>query len=116
MAIGSLGLAFLAGLLSVLSPCVLPLLPIVLGAAANCDMIQSFNFSILTGTGKWLVSDGVPYAFGIEGMTLNGAGQTTAGWRGIAFFGKNWSAFSASVAVLPLTSSVTRRTLRGDWL
>ena len=35
MTIGSLGLAFLAGLLSVLSPCVLPLLPIVLGAAAS---------------------------------------------------------------------------------
>ena len=31
----SLGLAFLAGLLSILSPCVLPLLPIVLGAAAS---------------------------------------------------------------------------------
>ncbi|TXN28189.1 cytochrome c biogenesis protein CcdA [Methylobacterium sp. WL19] len=30
----SLGLAFLAGILSVLSPCVLPLLPLVLGAAA----------------------------------------------------------------------------------
>lgn len=30
-----LGLAFLAGLLSVLSPCVLPLLPLVLGAAAS---------------------------------------------------------------------------------
>ncbi|MCJ2087731.1 sulfite exporter TauE/SafE family protein [Methylobacterium sp. E-005] len=29
------GLAFLAGLLSVLSPCVLPLLPLVLGAAAS---------------------------------------------------------------------------------
>lgn len=31
----SLGLALLAGLLSVLSPCVLPLLPLVLGAAAG---------------------------------------------------------------------------------
>lgn len=31
----SLGLAFLAGCLSVLSPCVLPLLPLVLGAAAS---------------------------------------------------------------------------------
>ena len=30
-----IGLAFLAGLLSTLSPCVLPLLPIVLGAAAS---------------------------------------------------------------------------------
>jgi cytochrome c biogenesis protein CcdA len=35
MAIGTLGLAFLAGTLSVLSPCVLPLLPIVLGTAAT---------------------------------------------------------------------------------
>lgn len=31
----SLGFAFLAGVLSVLSPCVLPLLPLVLGAAAS---------------------------------------------------------------------------------
>ena len=35
MSIGNLGLAFLAGVLSILSPCVLPLLPVVLGAAAS---------------------------------------------------------------------------------
>jgi cytochrome c biogenesis protein CcdA len=35
MSIGSLGLAFLAGILSILSPCVLPVLPIVLGTAAS---------------------------------------------------------------------------------
>ena len=35
MSTGTLGLALLAGLLSVLSPCVLPLVPIVLGAAAG---------------------------------------------------------------------------------
>ena len=35
MAAGTLGLAFLAGLLSILSPCVLPLLPIVFGTAAS---------------------------------------------------------------------------------
>ena len=34
MDLGALGLAFVAGLLSTLSPCVLPLLPLVLGAAA----------------------------------------------------------------------------------
>ena len=33
-ALGALGVAFVAGLLSILSPCVLPLLPLVLGAAA----------------------------------------------------------------------------------
>ena len=35
MSLGALALALLAGLLSVLSPCVLPLLPLVLGAAAS---------------------------------------------------------------------------------
>ncbi|MGU3463604.1 cytochrome c biogenesis CcdA family protein [Methylobacterium sp. C33D] len=33
------GLAFIAGILSVLSPCVLPLLPLVLGAAASEDRL-----------------------------------------------------------------------------
>src|SRR6516225_5823699 len=35
MAFGALALAFVAGVLSILSPCVLPILPIVLGAAAS---------------------------------------------------------------------------------
>jgi cytochrome c biogenesis protein CcdA len=35
MSLAAFGLSFLAGLLSVLSPCVLPLVPIVLGAAAS---------------------------------------------------------------------------------
>ena len=35
MSVATLGLALLAGVLSVLSPCVLPLLPIVLGTAAS---------------------------------------------------------------------------------
>lgn len=35
MALSTIGLAFLAGLLSTLSPCVLPLLPIVLGTALS---------------------------------------------------------------------------------
>jgi len=35
MSIGSVVLAFLAGALSILSPCVLPILPVVLGAAAS---------------------------------------------------------------------------------
>ncbi len=35
MSLGTIGLAFLAGILSILSPCVLPLVPIVLGSAAS---------------------------------------------------------------------------------
>ena len=39
MSIATLGLALLAGALSVLSPCVLPLLPIVLGTAASAHRL-----------------------------------------------------------------------------
>ena len=35
MTAGAVPLAFVAGVLSILSPCVLPILPIVLGAAAS---------------------------------------------------------------------------------
>jgi cytochrome c-type biogenesis protein len=37
MALGNLVLAFVAGVLSILSPCVLPILPIVLGAASSAE-------------------------------------------------------------------------------
>ena len=39
MDFGVTGLAFLAGLLTVLSPCVLPLLPIVFGSAASAHRL-----------------------------------------------------------------------------
>lgn len=39
MAIGSMILAFAAGVLSILSPCVLPILPIVLGAASSGERL-----------------------------------------------------------------------------
>jgi cytochrome c-type biogenesis protein len=39
MGIGSMILAFGAGVLSILSPCVLPILPIVLGAAASAERL-----------------------------------------------------------------------------
>lgn len=37
-------LAFVAGALSILSPCVLPLLPILFGSAARADSIQSASY------------------------------------------------------------------------
>src|SRR5262245_5364607 len=45
MTAGALGLAFLAGVLTVLSPCVLPLLPIVLGAAASQHRLRPLALS-----------------------------------------------------------------------
>ena len=35
MSVGAVALAFVAGVLTTLSPCVLPILPLVLGAAAS---------------------------------------------------------------------------------
>jgi cytochrome c-type biogenesis protein len=46
MSIATLGLALLAGALSVLSPCVLPLLPIVLGTAASAHRLGPLALAI----------------------------------------------------------------------
>jgi cytochrome c-type biogenesis protein len=39
MTVGSIFLAFVAGVLSILSPCVLPIIPIVLGAASSAERL-----------------------------------------------------------------------------
>ncbi|MBV8916006.1 MAG: sulfite exporter TauE/SafE family protein [Acetobacteraceae bacterium] len=46
MGVGSVGLALLAGALSVLSPCVLPLLPIVLGGASAAHRAGPFLLAL----------------------------------------------------------------------
>lgn len=46
MSIATLGLALLAGALSVLSPCVLPLLPIVLGTAASAHRLGPLALAV----------------------------------------------------------------------
>jgi hypothetical protein len=50
MTIGNPLLAFLAGILSILSPCVLPILPIVLGRRHQ-----------VTATGRWRSPPGCPF-------------------------------------------------------
>lgn len=45
MGIGSLVLAFAAGVLSILSPCVLPILPLVLGAAASAQRLGPLSLA-----------------------------------------------------------------------
>src|ERR1700730_1039160 len=42
----TLGLGFLAGLLSTLSPCVLPLLPVILGSAASAHRLGPFALGL----------------------------------------------------------------------
>jgi cytochrome c-type biogenesis protein len=46
VAAGSIALAFVAGLLSILSPCVLPIVPIVLGAAASARRLGPLALAV----------------------------------------------------------------------
>ncbi len=70
MAIGTLGLAFLAGCLSVLSPCVLPLIPIVLGTAASEHRLGPLALGVgvaisFTAIGLFVATMG--FAIGLDG-------------------------------------------------
>lgn len=69
----TLGLAFLAGLLSILSPCVLPLLPLVLGAAASEHRLGPVALAVglalsFVAIGLFLATIG--YAIGLDGDVL----------------------------------------------
>lgn len=73
LSIASLGFAFLAGLLSILSPCVLPLLPLVFGPAAaahrlgvlalTCGLVISF-----IAVGLFVATIG--FAIGLDGAVF----------------------------------------------
>jgi cytochrome c biogenesis protein CcdA len=74
--IGTLGLALLAGIVSVLSPCVVPLLPVVLGTAvaqhrlapiAACGLALSFS-----AVGIFVATIG--FTLGIDGGAFRSAG------------------------------------------
>jgi cytochrome c biogenesis protein CcdA len=69
MTIGTLGLAFLAGGLSILSPCVLPLVPIVLGAAAIQHRLGSITLAAglgLSFTAIGLFVATIGFAIGLD--------------------------------------------------
>lgn len=73
MTIAALGLAFVAGILSTLSPCVLPLLPLVLGTAASQHRLGPV--ALAAGLASSFVVIGLfvatfGYAIGIDGGAL----------------------------------------------
>ena len=73
MTLSVLGLAFVAGLLSVLSPCVLPLLPLVFGAAASESRAGPVALAAgvalsFTAIGLFVATAG--FAIGLDGATL----------------------------------------------
>jgi cytochrome c-type biogenesis protein len=69
MSLATLGLALLAGVLSVLSPCVLPLLPIVLGTAASAHRLGPLALAVglaLSFTAIGLFVATVGFAMGLD--------------------------------------------------
>lgn len=75
--IGTIGFAFLAGLLSVLSPCVLPLVPIVLGTAASEHRLGPVALAVglaLSFTAIGLFVATIGFAIGLDGDVFRKAG------------------------------------------
>ena len=75
--IGTIGLALLAGVLSTLSPCVLPLLPVVLGAAASEHRLGPAALAAglaLSFTVIGLFVAGLGYAAGLDAGPFRMAG------------------------------------------
>src|SRR5215813_9332428 len=83
MATGSIILAFIAGVLSVLSPCVLPILPIVLGVAASRHKL-----------GSAALAAGLSISFVAVGLFVATVGHS---------IGLNGDAFRSVAAVLIVT-------------
>ena len=70
---GSLVLAFVAGVLSILSPCVWPILPIVLGAASSAERLGSVALAAglaLSFTTIGLFVATIGYSIGLNGDVL----------------------------------------------
>jgi cytochrome c-type biogenesis protein len=66
----TLGLAYLAGVLSTLSPCVLPLLPLVLGAAASAHRLGPLALALGLATSFVIVGlfvATIGYSIGVDG-------------------------------------------------
>jgi cytochrome c-type biogenesis protein len=75
--LGTMGFAFLAGILSVLSPCVLPLVPIVLGTAAAEHRLGPVALAgglALAFTAIGLFVATVGFAIGLDGDVFRSAG------------------------------------------
>ncbi|MCJ2134565.1 cytochrome c biogenesis CcdA family protein [Methylobacterium sp. J-026] len=75
--LGTVGFAFLAGCLSILSPCVLPLVPIVLGTAASEHRLGPLALAAglaisFTAIGLFVATVG--FAIGLDGDVFRSAG------------------------------------------
>lgn len=96
-----LGLAFLAGVLSILSPCVLPLVPIVLGAAVSAHPLGPLALAAglaLSFTGLGLLLALVGFGLGLDAGTFRTVGAAIMIALGAVLLLPSWQARLAVVA------------------
>ena len=95
MSFGSVGAGFLAGVLSTLSPCVLPLLPLVLGAAASTHRAGAAMLALgvavsFTAAGLFVATVG--FAIGLDGDVFRTSSAIVLGLVGIVLLSKGLQA------------------------
>jgi cytochrome c-type biogenesis protein len=91
----ALALAFVAGLLSILSPCVLPLVPIVLGAAVTAHPLGAFALAgglALSFTGLGLMLALVGFGIGVDAGMLRVAAAAIMVVLGAILMVPSWQA------------------------
>lgn len=59
--------------------------------SSNVSVIATTGFSTLTGQNKWLLSESVPYGFGIDAMTIDGNRANQTAGSGVVIYGKGYT-------------------------
>jgi cytochrome c biogenesis protein CcdA len=106
----AIALAFAAGLLSILSPCVLPLVPIVLGAAVTAHRLGALALAAglaLSFTGLGLLLALAGFGLGIDAGTFRIAAAVIMAVLGAVLLVPSWQARLASAGG-PLSSWADR--------
>ena len=91
MSLASVGAGFLAGILSTLSPCVLPLLPLVLGSAASAHRAGAAALALgvaLSFTAAGLFIATIGFAIGLDGGVFRTASAILLAAVGLVLLSK----------------------------
>jgi cytochrome c biogenesis protein CcdA len=93
LSVGSIGAGFLAGILSTLSPCVLPLLPLVFAAAASAHRAGPALLAlgvVVSFTAAGLFVATVGFAIGLDGDFFRRVSAILLGLIGILLLSSAW--------------------------
>gem|GEM_PF-3696482 len=74
---------------------------ILLADSANCNMLETENFDVLTGTNKRSVNSGVPHGFCVEGITFDGQNPKKAAGDGLKIYGKRYILRDVALVNIP---------------